>query len=422
MAPDSAQSATTRRLADALPSEAQEAVETFTFDVSAGKKVTPPARETVAAVQLDLPRLAKTAKPVQIQPVSSSASVTAPVATPKAVQKIRRMPAWMGSVLFHAAVILPMGFMTIAGLPQAFDFSLSLSTEPAFADEIMIDEIAIDPTENFESIENELTQQSSQVTAVSASELDSQVALADLSSASLADAALGDAAALFGSEGSGLSEMVPSGEQLTASFFGTKVDGRRILYVLDNSGGMQGGELEALVEELMRSVESLTPEQEFYVLFYSDMLYPLFYPQSVERFVPANERFKQRLKAWLDTVEFCQGNEVDVAMQAAATTRPDVIYLLTDGDLDSTRDQRRMAFLLDSRGRDFPIHTFGLGTGESSNAANKLKQVAEANGGTFRAVKVSAAARARAKEIGRPYHDKEPGEVWGLNVGRGWGR
>ena len=109
MTPDSAQSATTRRLADALQSEAQEAVETFTFDVSAGKKVTPPARETAAsAVQVDLPQLSKPAKSVQFQPVSPSDYLVAPVETVKAAEKHRRMPAWMGSVLFHAAVILPM--------------------------------------------------------------------------------------------------------------------------------------------------------------------------------------------------------------------------------------------------------------------------------------------------------------------------
>lgn len=315
-----------------------------------------------------------------------------------------------------------MGLVTITSFEHPFDFTLSLSTEPAMADEVVINEIAIDPLQDFENLDSQLVNEVAQATVAATSDLNAENALDELSSASLADAALGDVSSLFGTQGGGLAEIMPTGEQLTASFFGTKVAGRRILYVLDNSGGMQGGELEALVDELLRSVESLRPEQEFYVIFYSDMLYPLFYPRAVERFVPANDRFKQRLKAWLDTVEFCMGNVVDEAMEAATMIRPDVVYLLTDGDLDSTRDQRRMGYLLDTRGRKFPIHTFGLGTGENSKPADKLRQVAAANDGTFRAVKVSAAARARAEEKHRPYHDKEPGREWGLNVGRGWGK
>ncbi len=413
---------------DSLTVEDQAAVETFMFEVSAGKKAAKSlsADQISPAIRIELPHPAnKTLRPKKVEPVpDGKRRVDDVIVRPQPSKPTKnrwRMPPWMASVLFHAAVIIPMGFMTIASLEQQFDFSLTLSAEPAAADEVMIDEIAIEPPAEFENLENQLVSEITQATAIT-SDLDAEVALADLSSVSLADAALSDAAALFGTQGGGLSEIVPSGEKLTASFFGTKVDGRRILYVLDNSGGMQGGELEALVDELLRSVESLSSEQEFYVVFYSDMLYPLFYPSAVERFVPANDRFKQRLKAWLETVEFCQGNEVDKAIEAATMIRPDVVYLLTDGDLDSTRDQRRMAFLTDARGRKFPIHTFGLGTGEKSRPADKLRLVAEANGGTFRAVTVSAEARARAQQKSRPYHDKQPGKVWGLNVGRGWGR
>ncbi len=399
------------------------------FEVSAGKKLARSVADSdgTAAVRVDLPH------PVESSPPRSEVvptkKIVRQIVTPQVrpisfnpIKKKRSMPPLMGSILFHAAVILPMGFMTITSFEHPFDFSLSLSTEPAMADEVMISEIEIDPLADFENLDSKAVNEAAQAALAATSDLNADTALADLSSDSLADAAVSDVSSMFGAQGSGLAEMVPSGEKLTASFFGTKVDGRRILYVLDNSGGMQGGELEALVDELLRSVESLRPEQEFYVIFYSDMLYPLFYPRAVERFVPANDRYKQRLKGWLDTVEFCMGNVVDEAMEAATMIRPDVVYLLTDGDLDSTRDQRRMGYLLDTRGRKFPIHTFGLGTGENSKPADKLRQVAEANDGTFRAVKVSTEARARAEEKNRPYHDKEPGREWGLNVGRGWGR
>ena len=185
---------------------------------------------------------------------------------------------------------------------------------------------------------------------------------------------------------------------------------------------MRSGELETLVEELLKCVDSLTKEQEFYVIFYSDMLYPLFYPEPVRRFIPANEHYKQRLRMWLDTVEFSVGNTVDQAIQAAASIRPDAVYLLTDGDVNTTPDGRKLAALLDSRGRKFSVHTFGIGMSERTKAAENLRQVAEANQGTFRAVKISAAAKNAALKKKRPYHNEVPGEVWGLSVGWGGGR
>jgi hypothetical protein len=233
MTPDSAQPTLSGRIAapanGSLPN-GDEAVETFSFDVSAGKKVVSPANEGTAAARVDpLPLAAPTSpKTIQSKLTAQPNAVRIAGGAVKALRKRRRRPAWLASVLVHAAVILPMGFMTIAGLPQAFDFTLSLNTEPAAADEVMFDEIAIEPVEEFQNVDSLFTQETAESTALAESHLDSQIALASLSSEALADAALSDASALFGSEGSGLAEMVPSGAQLTASFFGTKVDSKRI--------------------------------------------------------------------------------------------------------------------------------------------------------------------------------------------------
>ena len=323
----------------------------------------------------------------------------------------------------HLLAIFAFACLTFTTIENQVDFTLALEPASIAEAEIELQEISIDPLPDLDVDENQLASDIQQSSLVMADELSAEVALADLSSISGSQKiGLEEFSGLFGSQGRGLSEMIPSAEKLTASFFGTKVEGHRIVYVVDNSGGMRGGELETLVEELMLSVESLSSEQMFYVIFYSDMLYPLFYPHPVQRFVPADDRYKLRSRRWLETVELCLGNEVDKAIDAAGMIRPDVVYLLTDGDLDSTRDQRRLGFLLNTRGRNFKIHTFGLGTGEKGRAAEKLQQVAEANGGTFRAIKISTNAKNAALEKKRPYHDKQPGKVWGLKVGRGWGR
>jgi hypothetical protein len=394
-----------------------EAVETFTFDVSAGKQG--PASEAATRKPADVLRPREVAEaPAMAAPIRPRA------ARPKRItlssRQLRMSPFGL-SLLAHIGIIAALGAITIPGLSQQFAFSLSFDAEPAVSEEVLIDELVVDPLAELENAENQLVEEVSQVSALER-DLNPQVALADLSSETLSDAALSDAAALFGSQGSGLSELVPQGGNLTASFFGTKVEGRRILYVLDNSGGMRDGGFEASVEELMRSIESLTEEQQFYVIFYSDMVYPMFHPRPVERFVPANDRFEKRLAGWLDSVEFSVGNTVDEAIVTAAMIKPDALYLLTDGDIDTTRDGRKLAALVDSRGRDFPIHTFGIGMNEGSKAAVNLQTVADANGGKFRIVEISSEAKQRAREKNRPYHNKKPGPTWGLNVGGGWGR
>ncbi len=408
---------------------AEKDLETFQFEVTAGKKLLDGSLLQSASdvtIRRDQPHIAGSRiAPKSVEaplPIADNPKIN--IAKSSSLQPRRtRFPSWATSLLVHLLVILGLAYFTFSTLEPRIDFTLSLESEAFAEDEIEFQEIVIDPLEEIELDENRIASEIQEASQLSASELSAEVALADLTNISATqETGLGDLTNLFGDQGTGLSEMIPAGAKLTASFFGTKVEGRRIVYVVDNSGGMRGGELETLVDELLKSVESLTDEQEFYVIFYSDMLYPLFYPHPVQRFVPANDRFKQRLRKWLETVEFCLGNEVDKAIEAATMIRPDVVYLLTDGDLDSTRDQRRMAYLLNARGRKFKIHTFGMGTGEKGRAAEKLRLVADANDGTFRAVEVSDVFKEAALEKKRPYHDKKPGKVWGLNVGSGWGK
>ncbi|MEQ8838216.1 MAG: VWA domain-containing protein, partial [Lacipirellulaceae bacterium] len=203
----------------------------------------------------------------------------------------------------------------------------------------------------------------------------------------------------------------------TVTFFGEEIEGKRIVFLVDNSGGMNGGGLETLIAELLRTVVLLTPKQQFYVIFYSDVAYPLFYPRSVYQFVRPTKENKRQLAAWLDSVELCTGNAVDEGLKAAITTRPDTVFLLTDGRVNTTRDGRKLAAFLDSRGRRFAIHTFGMGTSPTSQATLQLKEIAAANGGRFKQIEITEEMKSLARERRRPYHNKQPGAVWGKKVG-----
>jgi hypothetical protein len=231
---------------------------------------------------------------------------------------------------------------------------------------------------------------------------------------------LGGSGGLFGDGTGGLASYGTGlGGAPTAQFFGTKIEGRRIVFVLDNSGSMQQGRLETVIAELMRSVESLAEDQEFYVVFYSDMAYPLFYPNPADNYIRPTERNKQRLAAWLDTVELCLGDAVVDALAGAISIEPDTAFLLSDGRIQG---EKKMAFLLGAGGGEFPIHTVGVGLSAGATTSREnLQQIASANGGDFREAEVPAEMKQLARDKPRPYHNKGPGPIWGRKV-KPWSR
>lgn len=218
---------------------------------------------------------------------------------------------------------------------------------------------------------------------------------------------------LDGSHAIASSSVSELGEAATAKFFGAAIEGRRIVFVLDNSGSMQGGRLETVIAELQRCVESLESNQHFYVIFHSDALYPLFYPEPADRFVLPTPENKRRLEHWLATVELCLGDSVDAAVAAAESIRPDVMYLLSDGKIPS---QRKRDYLQNSRLRHFPIHTFGVGMSGNSAGRQALRGIAEANYGEFRHTEIPPAMRQLSRQTPRTYHRDRPGAIWGRNV------
>lgn len=229
---------------------------------------------------------------------------------------------------------------------------------------------------------------------------------------------LGGAGGLFGEGTGGLAEFGSGlGAEATAKFFGTKIEGRRIVFVLDNSGSMQGGRLETVIAELLRSLDALTDKQEFYIIFYSDAAYPLFYPDPAQDYLRPTDRNKERVAEWLDTVELCLGDAVVDALSAAASIEPDTVFLLSDGRIQG---ERKMAFLLNANDGAFRIHTVGVGLGDDPTARQNLQDIAQANGGEFRETEIPEEMRQLARQAPRPYHNRDPGPVWGRNV-KPWG-
>ena len=310
----------------------------------------------------------------------------------------------------HLLILVVLSVVTFASIKQD-DFLWLQSSAEADTEVVEFTEIEFEVTEDLEleepveAVDEQwLDDDLAAMEELSLGPLSAESALADVpSDPGLFSSDLGDVETLFGDGGLGMAELPQGGGGkgrglASATFFGTEVEARRILYMLDNSSSMHSGRLETMIFETIRSVNALTPDQSFYVIFYSDTIYPLFYPQPATQFVPATADNKQKLQQWLETVEMRLGNAVDKALEAATAIQPDVVYFLTDGKVNTTPDGRKLRIFLESQGRTFPIHTFGMGAGTRGEFAENLINIAQANGGTYRPVDVLPAMQELAKQ------------------------
>lgn len=230
-----------------------------------------------------------------------------------------------------------------------------------------------------------------------------------------------------GGQGGGGQESGGEASRAAATFFGRAGQGRSICFICDNSNSYRDGRFHAVLDELARAVDSLRPEQSFFVIFSSDAAYPLFHPSGADALQPATLENKQKLRAWLGTVEMCSGGQgIHDAVRLAGELGADVVYLLSDGELGANVVTRLEA-------ADFGravVHTFGVQqsvidrrTGlvdpdrllEQQGRNQNLITIATAHGGTFTSVTVPAAVAAleRLRPIPR---NRSRGVVWGVKL------
>ena len=375
------------------------------------------------------PRPTTPGEPSKRDPVGPASIIQSPLAAPVDVTqprarvvllnqrgKRRAPPIWMSSLAIHAVFILLLAAFSITTVDPPKELLLWASP-PTLEEEVTITDVNLDADADISQIADleELSAELIDPGQASVGLFAAKAALAEAAGeTSLPMGSLGDVGALFGESGAGLTEFGSGlGDAPTAQFFGAKIEGRRIVFVLDNSGSMQSGRLETVIAEVMRCIESLSAEQEFYVIFHSDTVYPMFYPDPVDRFIQPTDRNKQFLTEWLATVELCLGDSVDEALVVAAMIRPDTVFLLSDGRIHGDRTMR---FLMSAEQRDFPIHTFAVGLGASVVGRRNLGDIAAANGGEFREGDVPEEMRLLSRSRPRPYHADRPGLVWGRNV------
>jgi hypothetical protein len=162
-------------------------------------------------------------------------------------------------------------------------------------------------------------------------------------------------------------------------FFGAESQGHRFVYVVDRSGSMNHPHdsdaktrFRRLKFELLSSIGRMTPDQEFYIVFFNEDPHPM----PARTLQPATPEAKQHYLEWMSRMRAVGRTDPRRALQLALRLEPDTIYFLSDGSFQHkiARDLRKI------RQRRAVIHTFAFG---ETAGRETLESVAENNGGKY---------------------------------------
>jgi hypothetical protein len=161
------------------------------------------------------------------------------------------------------------------------------------------------------------------------------------------------------------------------AFFGDDIRANSIVFVVDRSSSMREG-LDNVKWELARTIDALTRGQRFQVLFFSSGA-PLELPG--RRLIDATDDNKQRAREFLDAVLPSSGTDPLAAIRRAFALRPDVIYLLTDGEFEPP-----VVGLVKGLDPERRVRVNTIAFLQDEGAA-VLKAIAAETGGTYRFVR-----------------------------------
>ena len=181
---------------------------------------------------------------------------------------------------------------------------------------------------------------------------------------------------------SGIANLSPKVE-----FFGSWTEERKICYLVDCSGSMQGT-FGRVCKKLVESVKSLQPDQYFYIIFFGgDKLFEL----GSGRLLRATEENKSAACNFIESVQPAGQTNAIAAMERVVQIRdgrgagPSIVYFLTDGFELTTEDSQKFAqkvtLLLKQCAPRTRINTIGFWP--QDNDRKMLETIAQQTGGEF---------------------------------------
>ncbi|MBC7965779.1 MAG: hypothetical protein H7Z17_07615 [Fuerstia sp.] len=160
------------------------------------------------------------------------------------------------------------------------------------------------------------------------------------------------------------------------TFFGKEVQANSVAFVIDASKSMYGMRFQRARTELVNALSKLQPNQSFFVVFYTNETYPMFFPDNTIELIPADQRNLGRVFDWIGQSQVQGGTQPQLAIALTMKLKPDVVFFLSDGDIPP--ETQGIVKYHNSRS---VVHTITFG---SDAGAGIMRQIALRNGGEYR--------------------------------------
>jgi hypothetical protein len=192
----------------------------------------------------------------------------------------------------------------------------------------------------------------------------------------------------------------PSAGYARTKLFGLEAQGAKFAYVFDRSGSMGelgGKPLREAKKELLTSLNDLDQRQQFYLVFYNEQPRLFDAGNSKGRLVWGTDDNKKQAATFIDSIRADGGTDHMSALMVALKMRPDVIFLLTDGEQqdDPSADDLKRIDRINEGSAQINVIQFAPKPRESSS----LVQLAKQNRGQHIFVDVSKYA---GHDVGQP--------------------
>ena len=273
------------------------------------------------------------------------------------------LPSWMSSLVFHLALVLILALIvTTQGGFGGNNISLDLSTggseSGAEGDGGILEEAVSMPSELASASTEAATEQTTEVVPDPLGALP-KFEMPDMTSAAGALAGMSSAEGSGDGDSDGTGEGAGEGEgegdgsdggigigPVRTSIFGLVDEGTKFVYVFDRSESMNSvlsyssegktifsiTPLEAAKAELIRSLEDLHGGNRFGVVFYNHEPFVFSLGKKMRGLFPASKSMKAKAVAFVRGI-YGQGMTQHVSpLEIALRMKPDVIFLLTDGE------------------------------------------------------------------------------------------
>ena len=201
------------------------------------------------------------------------------------------------------------------------------------------------------------------------------------------EAELGDDA--FGTGRSSSSKA--SGSDTTTMVFGVSGSGSRFVYVFDRSDSMNGHEgrpLRAAKAELMRSLKSLSEQQQFQIIFYNDKAKPFQLSGAPLELITGEKSNVRLAERYVDSIKAFGGTKHSIALKMALRMSPDVIFFLTDARIPRLSGIELAEIRRRSAQSGTTIHAIEFGPDPVEPTDSFLRDLAGQNRGAYRYIDV----------------------------------